>query len=130
MRALMPSGYRKCYAASMHQADTLAKKALRTWALVVGLITAATLGGFLLEHHISLTSQAMLYVLAVVIAAYALERLPSVVCAVGAVTTFNFFFVPPRICVGVDAGLLRGGCRKCARAGSGAARRGDGRGAE
>jgi two-component system sensor histidine kinase KdpD len=38
----------------------------------------------------------MLYVLVVVVASYTLEFLPSVVCAVGAVTAFNFFFVPPR----------------------------------
>jgi two-component system sensor histidine kinase KdpD len=38
----------------------------------------------------------MLYVLAVVIASYALRPLPSVLCAVAAVTAFNFFFVPPR----------------------------------
>jgi two-component system sensor histidine kinase KdpD len=64
--------------------------------LVLGLIAAATLGGFALDHHVSLTSQAMVYVLAVVIAAYALKPLPSAVCAVAAVTAFNFFFVPPR----------------------------------
>ena len=78
-------------------------QALRTWGLVAGLIAAATLGGFALEHHISLTSQAMLYVLAVVIAAYALKPLPSAVCAVAAVTAFNFFFVPPRWTFAVES---------------------------
>ena len=76
---------------------------LRTWGMVLGLIAAATLGGFALDHHISLTSQAMLYVLAVVIASYALKPLPSVVCAVGAVTAFNFFFVPPRWTFAVES---------------------------
>lgn len=42
--------------------------------------------GFLLDHHVSLTSQAMLYVLAVVLAAYTLDWLSSVVFAITAVT--------------------------------------------
>ncbi|MFZ3219097.1 MAG: DUF4118 domain-containing protein [Rhodoferax sp.] len=74
----------------------------RSWLVVVALLTAATAGGFLLDHHVSLTSQAMLYVLAVVIASYTLRWLPSVVCAVAAVTAFNFFFVPPRWTFAVD----------------------------
>ena len=37
------------------------------------LLTAATVGGFLLDHHVSLTSQAMVYVLAVVFASYRLR---------------------------------------------------------
>ena len=68
----------------------------KSWFVVILLLTAATAGGFLLDHHVSLTSQAMLYVLAVVLASYSLRWLPSVVCAVAAVTAFNFFFVPPR----------------------------------
>lgn len=72
------------------------KPPIVTWATVFLLLAAATAGGFLLDHHISLTSQAMLYVLVVVIASYTLSLLPSVLCALGAVTAFNFFFVPPR----------------------------------
>lgn len=60
------------------------------------LLTAATVGGLLLEPYVSLTSQAMVYVLAVVIASYKLDWIASAVCAVGAVTALNFFFVPPR----------------------------------
>jgi two-component system, OmpR family, sensor histidine kinase KdpD len=78
-------------------------QALRNGALVLALISAATVGGLALEHHISLASQAMFYVLAVVIAAYRLTTLPSVVCALGAVTAFNFFFVPPRWTFAVDS---------------------------
>ena len=66
------------------------------WLAVGAYLGAATAGGFLLDHHVSLTSQAMLYVLVVVVAAYTLDFLPSLLCAVGAVTAFNFFFVPPR----------------------------------
>jgi two-component system sensor histidine kinase KdpD len=71
--------------------------------VVVLLIAAATAGGFGLDHQISLTSQAMLYVLVVVIASYTLQWLASVVCAVAAVTAFNFFFVPPRWTFAVDS---------------------------
>ena len=70
--------------------------AFRRWGLVGGLLTLATLAGWLVEPSASLTSQAMLYVLAVVLASYQLDWVASVVCAVGAVTALNFFFVPPR----------------------------------
>lgn len=63
---------------------------------MIVLLSLATGAGLLLEPHVSLTSQAMIYVLAVVLAAYKLEWLESAVCAVGAVTALNFFFVPPR----------------------------------
>lgn len=66
------------------------------------LVAAATAFGFLIDHHVSLTSQAMVYVLAVVIASYALTWKESVVCALAAVTAFNFFFVPPRWTFQVD----------------------------
>lgn len=77
-------------------ASTLNLLTVRNGAIVVVLLLAATACGFLLDHHISLTSQAMVYVLAVVIASYTLRWQASVVCAVAAVTAFNFFFVPPR----------------------------------
>ena len=65
--------------------------------LVVGLLLVlATAACFLLEAHVSLTSQAMIYVLAVVVAAYKLDWLSSAISAVVAVTALNFFFVPPR----------------------------------
>jgi two-component system sensor histidine kinase KdpD len=79
------------------------RRPIRSWMLVVLLLTTATAGGFLLDHHASLTSQAMLYVLAVVVASYTLHWLPSLVCAVGAVTAFNFFFVSPRWTFQVDS---------------------------
>ncbi len=69
---------------------------LRSWSTVALLLGFATAGGFLLDHHVSLTSQAMVYVLAVVVASYSLRWQHSVGCAIGAVVVFNFFFVPPR----------------------------------
>ena len=80
-----------------NQSPTLRlNQSLKTWGLGGALLLAATLAGFALEPHISLTSEAMLYVLAVVVASYTLQPLPSAVCAVAAVVAFNFFFVPPR----------------------------------
>jgi two-component system sensor histidine kinase KdpD len=76
---------------------------LRTVAIILGLLALATAGAYLLDHQVSLTSQAMLYVLVVVIAAYTLPLLASVLCALGAVTAFNFFFVPPRWTFAVDS---------------------------
>lgn len=75
---------------------------LAAWGSVFALLLAATAGGYALDHRVSLTSQAMLYVLVVVIASYTLEFLPSLVCALAAVTAFNFFFVPPRWTFAVD----------------------------
>ena len=62
-------------------------------ALLVG---AAIVCAYLLDPYVSLTSQAMLFVLAVVIASYTLDWLKSVLCAFAAVMSLNFFFVPPR----------------------------------
>jgi two-component system sensor histidine kinase KdpD len=66
------------------------------------LLTLATLLGFLLDQQVSLTSQAMIYVLAVVLAAYRLALGASVVFAISAVLALNFFFVPPRWTLAVD----------------------------
>jgi len=71
--------------------------------MVAILLGAATACGFMVDHHVSLTSQAMVYVLAVVIASYTLSWKESVACAIGAVTAFNFFFVPPRLTLQVDS---------------------------
>lgn len=79
------------------------RQSWRKAGVFVSLMVTATAGGFLLDHHVSLTSQAMLYVLAVVLAAYTLDWLSSVVFAITAVTLFNFFFVPPRWTFEVDS---------------------------
>jgi two-component system sensor histidine kinase KdpD len=56
-----------------------------------------------MDGHVSPTSQAMVYVLAVVIAAYTLSWKESIAAAVGSVMAFNFFFVPPRWTLEVDS---------------------------
>ncbi len=80
----------------MDRSKTPTISSLRHWGIVIGLLSLATIVGLLLEPYVSLTSQAMIYVLVVVLAAYKLEWIESAVCAVGAVTALNFFFVPPR----------------------------------
>lgn len=69
---------------------------VRSWVAVALLLAAATVSNALLDRYVSLTSQAMIYVLVIVIAAYKLDWVQSAICAVGAVTALNFFFVPPR----------------------------------
>ncbi|MCX7256215.1 MAG: DUF4118 domain-containing protein [Polaromonas sp.] len=72
------------------------------WLSVLALLVAATLCAMALDQHVTLMSQAMVYVLAVVIASYKLGRLESVLCAVGSVSALNFFFVPPRWTLAVE----------------------------
>ncbi len=74
----------------------------RGWLTVALLLLAATLVSLLLDQHVALMSQAMIYVLAVVIASYKLGWAESAACAVGAVTALNFFFVPPRWTLAVE----------------------------
>lgn len=69
---------------------------------LVALLAAATGCAYLLDPYVSLTSLAMLFVLAVVIAAYRLGRGASVLAALAAVASLNFFFVPPRWTFQVD----------------------------
>src|SRR5512133_2471739 len=74
----------------------------RDWLVVLILLAIATLASYLLDPYVSLTSQAMLFVLAVVVASYTLTWAPSLACAFGAVIAFNFFFVPPRFTFEVE----------------------------
>ncbi len=71
--------------------------------MVSALLTGATVLGFLLDSYISLTSHAMFYVLAVIVASYTLTRTAAVISAVAAVVLLNFFFVSPRFTFQVDA---------------------------
>lgn len=89
-------------------AEGVSPQPARTWPVhdgwvVLGLLTIATLAGIVFGKYLSLTSQAMLYVLAVVVASYTLPWVPSLICAVAAVTLLNFFFIPPRFTFQVDA---------------------------
>ena len=75
----------------------------RNWLSAALLLAVATAGGYLIDHPVSLTSQAMLYVLAVVVASSFLNRASSMGFALLCVTTFNFLFVPPRWTFEVDS---------------------------
>lgn len=68
----------------------------RRWLTVVLLLGLSTAINFLLDPYVSLTSQAMVYVLAVVVAAYKFDTIESSFCAIAAVAALNYFFVPPR----------------------------------
>ena len=68
----------------------------RNWVIVALLLALATVCGLLLENQLSLASQAMIYVLAVVVASYRVGWVESAACAIGGMTALNFFFVPPR----------------------------------
>lgn len=71
-------------------------RSAKQWILLLLLLSTATIFAYLLDPYVSITSQAMLYVLAVVIASYTLDWMKSVLCAFAAVMALNFFFVPPR----------------------------------
>ncbi|MEN9538834.1 MAG: hypothetical protein RLZZ126_1069, partial [Pseudomonadota bacterium] len=75
----------------------------RQWLWVACLLAAATLAGLWLGGELSLTSQAMLYVLVVALCAARVDWIPSAVGAVAAVTALNFFFVPPRFTFEVES---------------------------
>ena len=66
------------------------------------LLALASGVNVLIDPYVSLTSQSMIYVLAVVIAAYSLSWIYSVTCALAAVAALNFFFVPPRWTFRID----------------------------
>ncbi|MBC3878629.1 DUF4118 domain-containing protein [Undibacterium sp. FT79W] len=66
------------------------------------LLASASGVNALIDPYVSLTSQSMIYVLAVVIAAYSLSWIYSVTCALAAVAALNFFFVPPRWTFRID----------------------------
>lgn len=73
------------------------------WAAALALVLAATGLGFALDAQVSLTSLAMLYLLAVVLASYLLGWQQSAATAVACVSALNFFFVPPRWTLVVDS---------------------------
>src|SRR4051812_19370251 len=74
----------------------------RSVAVAAVLLAAATAACAVLDREISLMSQAMIYLLAVVAASYRLPRLAAVGSAIGAVAALNFFFVPPRYTLAVE----------------------------
>lgn len=103
MQSLSRPGYADSMAKLDQPAHLASTRSGKGWAGVLILLAAATGVGMALDRQVSLTSQAMVYVLAVVIAAHRLHWTQSVACAVGATTALNFFFVPPRWTFQVDS---------------------------
>jgi two-component system sensor histidine kinase KdpD len=87
------------------RATTTSERRAESWrsaGAVALVLAAATAVSAAFDGAISLTSQAMVYLLAVVAAAYLLDRVAAIACAIGAVAAFNFFFVPPRYTLVVE----------------------------
>lgn len=66
------------------------------WLLAGAAPVLATAAGYLLEGRMSVAGLAMVYLVAVVATAAALDRPPAIVASLLCVTALNFFFVPPR----------------------------------
>ena len=73
------------------------------WWIVLALLAAATVAGLLLDEHLDVTSQAMVYVLAVALASYVLRWVQALACAFGAVNLLNYFFIDPKYTLRVEA---------------------------
>jgi two-component system sensor histidine kinase KdpD len=67
-----------------------------------GLAAIATAAAWAMDGAYSLASQSMVYLLAVVFAAFRFGRRDAVICAFAAVIVLNFFFVPPRFTLTVE----------------------------
>ncbi len=73
----------------------------RTYAIAIGGVALATLGGLAGGSHVSLADQAMLYLPAILLAGLG-GRGPSLAAAAMSVAAFDFFFVPPRFTFAVS----------------------------
>ncbi|MGE5540365.1 MAG: ATP-binding protein [Gemmatimonas sp.] len=74
--------------------------------IAVALVAVATSAAWAMDGQYSLASQAMVYLLAVVVAAFFAGAPTSVVTTVLAVAALNFFFIPPRYTFEVDREYL------------------------
>jgi two-component system sensor histidine kinase KdpD len=73
---------------------------IRRYAWAAGMVAAASLVGAVVAGHASLADEAMLYALAILIAAHA-GRGPGLVAAALSVIAFDFLFVEPRFALAV-----------------------------
>ncbi|WP_427912712.1 sensor histidine kinase [Ramlibacter sp. MMS24-I3-19] len=87
----------------LHLVEPPPDRPRRDAAIVLALIAGATAINLALDGRARLTSQAMLYVLAVVLAAYTVSRTAALLGAIGAALCLNFFFIEPRYTLQVDA---------------------------
>lgn len=77
--------------------------ALRRGSYSVLLVAAATAVSVLVRRYLSSTDVVMLYLLAIMVAAFALGRWPSIVAAGLSVAAYDFFSVPPYLTFNVEA---------------------------
>lgn len=77
--------------------------ALRNGAYSVLLVAAATVVSVLVRRYLSSTDVVMLYLLAIMVAAFAFGRWPSIVAAGLSVAAYDFFSVPPFFTFNVEA---------------------------
>jgi two-component system sensor histidine kinase KdpD len=76
----------------------------RGWLHAAVLVVGATGVSLALDEHVSLASQAMVYLAAVALAAYRLAWAQAAGAALSAVLALNYFFVPPRYTFEVEHG--------------------------
>jgi len=72
------------------------------WWVVLAALGAASLLAWLIDRHVSLTIQAMVYLVGVVAVAYRCTRTQSAAAAFLSALALNFFFVPPRGTFSID----------------------------
>ncbi len=76
---------------------------LRGWLFVIGAVAMASLLCWAVDRHLSLTVQAAVYLVAVVVVAYRCDRAQSATAALLSVLSLNLLFVPPRGTLSVDS---------------------------
>ncbi|MEO5670243.1 MAG: ATP-binding protein, partial [Ramlibacter sp.] len=86
----------------MDRPGPLGNRPVLAWLGALAIPAAATAASLLLDSRMSVAGVAMVYMLAVVIAA-ALPLGPAIASAVLSVISLNFFFVPPRGSLAVDS---------------------------
>jgi two-component system sensor histidine kinase KdpD len=72
------------------------------WAFVAAALATAVC--FVLDAFMSVAGLAMVYLVATVLCALTLERLPAVFASLLCVSALNYFFIPPRYTFEVDGG--------------------------
>jgi two-component system sensor histidine kinase KdpD len=74
--------------------------------IAVVLVALATLAAWAMDAQYSLASQAIVYLMAVVVAAFFVGGPTSIVTTVLAVLALNFFYIPPRYTLDIDQEYL------------------------
>jgi two-component system sensor histidine kinase KdpD len=73
-----------------------------SWLWAAAAAAAATGASFVLDRYMSVAGLAMVYLVATVLCALALDRLPAAFASLLSVTALNYFFIPPRLAFAVD----------------------------